>query len=162
MMTYRTSLPDGWTILARRPPDDPVNLIFLGASAPLVSYILRREVRPGWHRTGWGRGMADLSLGQLFGKRRHIRIYTGLGPPPDPAWSDHDIWSVATVHLEHLDRQRRNHIIDSWNEPRDYVRDAFARWAKDRLGEVFTIDLGGGGRYHGQTFDGAVTVIELR
>lgn len=161
-MISHSSLPAGWLIRARRPPDDPVNLIFLGADAAEIGRLLRRELHPAWHRMGWARGVADLALGRMWTCRRHIRIYDCLSLPPDPAWCHHSAWSVATAHLEHFDRRRRNHLIDSWNEPRDYLVQAISALGPDRIGQISTIDLGGAGSYYGRDFDGRVAVIAIR
>jgi len=163
MTIHSSALP--WCVVrAWHPPDDPVNLIFYGrAPAVAVARLMRRTLRPRWHRTGCGRGVADLSQGAIFwGERRHIRIYDCAGGEPEADWPPLGTWSVVTVHLEHFDRRRRNHVVDGWNQPRAELREAFAAIGPPRVGAIFDKDLGRAGVYHGSRFDGIVTFIELR
>ena len=155
--------PDWFVTRTRNPPYDPVNLVFYGkASSAHVSRLLRRRLRPRWHRYGLGRWVADLALGaSLWGQRRHIRVYDCLPGDEDPAGQPLGTWSVATAHLEHFDLRRRTHLIDSWNEPREYLKAALAALGPGYVGKITDADHGAAGWYHGRWFDGVVTFIEL-
>lgn len=163
-MTATTPTAAPWFTTRRQPPpDDPVNLVFYGnAPAAAVSRLLRRTLRPRWHRWGFGRWAADLALGSpLWGRRRHIRIYDCLTREHGPDEPELGVWSIATVHLEHWDFQRRTHVVDSWNEPRAYLKAAFAALGPPRVGAILDVDRGAAGVYHRQRFDGVVTYVEL-
>lgn len=157
---------------------DPINLVFFGNATPQrVEDCFRHRLDRTWEgaflshpmfayiddtdhggRRIWKRQVVDLTLGNVV-SRHHVRIFACDRPDPDsPEGPGFGHWCIAAVHREHHDWPL-DHIVESWDEARDLVRDAFE--GCPFTGEVFTMDLGAAGHWHGPPFDGQVAFIEL-
>jgi len=147
---------------------DPINLIFYKTgSAWDVQYDMRYwltnnwEDASGWtHYTyigttnnglNWRQNDYQLQNGSYFGTRYHIRIFDG---GVDPDWANQ--WSDASVHKEHWDWSKMDHVVDSFEQAETFVKNDFQ--GKGFVGSIWSANLNN--QDIGDN-DGQATVIEL-
>ncbi len=147
---------------------DPVNLIFYNTgSAWDVQYDMKNWLDNEWgDALGWTQytyigttnsganwRMNDYQLenGSYWTTRYHIRIFDG---GTDPDWADE--WSDANVHWEHWEWWPPGHVVDSYEQAENFVKNDFqGKWF---VGSIWYTDLSNSDIGDN---DGSAPVIEL-
>lgn len=158
---------------------DPINLFFFNnGRASIVEYRLRHSLQLEWRsptlshkqlayvgdssegaRADWKLRDVDLELPlgmPIIGTRRHLRLFEGYDP--DPLYG---YWCIGSIHLEHLGL---GHVVDSWEEPRDFLGDLFmSRSLSEQsfIGDVYMKAESHAGVYQGRPFDGLILCVEI-